>query len=220
VHNEKIDACLPVSRHEKATMRRRRLIEAARILFGEHGFHATGMAQIAEASGIRVGQIYRDFDSKEDIIAAMVALDLSDFLDEAVLAAAIAAGDRAAVRRWLLDLMTYRPEPDEITLLPEILAEASRNPRMAAIMREGDQRIHRHIAAALAVLAPGATPARARCVEELMLTLMMGECSRRMALAEGNWPFLEGCIARFLDQQIAWLNGSGNDHGAGDDRDA
>lgn len=220
MHNEKINACLSVSRHQKATMRRRRLIEAARTLFGEHGFHATGMAQIAEASGIRVGQIYRDFDSKEDIIAAMIALDLSDFLDEDVLAAAIAAGDGVAVRRWLLDLMTYQPEPDEPTLLPEILAEASRNPRMAAIMREGDQRIRRHIAAALAILAPGATPTRARCVEELMLTLMMGECSRRMALAEGDWPFLEGCISRFLDQQIAWLNEGGDDPEAEDDRGA
>jgi AcrR family transcriptional regulator len=214
VHNSKIDACTPVSRNEKATMRRRRLVDAARTLFGEYGFHGTGMAQIAEASGIRVGQIYRDFASKEDIIAAMVALDLSDFLDEAVLAAAIAAADRAGVRRWLIDLMIYRPQPDDPTLLPEILAEASRNPRVAAIMREGDQRIRRHIAAALTMLAPDATPARVRCVEELMMTLMMGGCSRRMALVEGDWPFLEGCIVRFVDQQSAWLiRGEGDDDG-------
>jgi AcrR family transcriptional regulator len=210
------------SRGDKAALRRRRLVDAARDLFGEHGFHGTGMAQIAEASGIRVGQIYRDFASKEDIIAAMVALDLSDFLDESVLMRAIAADDRAGVRGWVLDLMIRRQQPDDTTLLPEILAEASRNPRVAAIMREGDQRIRRHLAAALAMLAPAATPARARCVEELMMTLMMGGCSRRMALVEGDWPFLDGCIARFLDQQIAWMaagDDDGCDGGGGDGRD-
>lgn len=205
MHNGKIDVGIAASRGEKATLRRHRLVEAARNLFGEHGFHGTGMAQIAEASGIRVGQIYRDFASKEDIIAAMVALDLSDFLDEAVLMQAIATQNRPGVRRWVLDLMIRKQQPDDTTLLPEILAEASRNPRVAAIMREGDQRIRRHLAAALAMLAPDAAPARVRCVEELMMTLMMGGCSRRMALVEGDWPFLEGCIARFLDQQVGWL---------------
>ncbi len=203
--NDAGDAGLPRSRGEKALLRRRRLVDAARGLFGEHGFHGTGMAQIAEASGIRVGQIYRDFASKEDIIAAMVGIDLSDFLDEAALARGLAAGDRDAVRGWLLDLMIRKQEPNDTTLLPEILAEASRNPRVAAIMREGDARIRHQVGAALAMLAPGADPACRRCAEELLMTLMMGGCSRRMALVEGDWPFMEGCIVRFLDQQIGWL---------------
>ena len=214
MHNEKIDPGIAASRGEKATLRRNKLVDAARNLFGEHGFHGTGMAQIADASGIRVGQIYRDFESKEDIIAAMVAADLSDFLDEAVLAQAIAVGDRDGARRWVLDLMIRKQQPNDSTLLPEILAEASRNPRVAAIMREGDQRIRRHLAAALMMLAPAAVVGRARCVEELMMTLMMGGCSRRMALVEGDWPFLEGCFARFLDQQIAWLVAEGDDDDA------
>lgn len=213
MHNREDGCCeddadatwLPVSRGEKALLRRRKLVDAARILFGEHGFHGTGMAQIAEASGIRVGQIYRDFESKEDIIAAMVGIDLSDFLDEAALARGLAAGDRDAVRGWLLDLMIRKQEPNDTTLLPEILAEASRNPRVAAIMREGDDRIRQQVGTALAMLVPGADPACRRCAEELLMTLMMGGCSRRMALVEGDWPFMEGCITRFLDQQIAWL---------------
>jgi len=213
MHNREDGCCeddadatwLPVSRGEKALLRRRKLVDAARTLFGEHGFHGTGMAQIAEASGIRVGQIYRDFESKEDIIAAMVGIDLSDFLDEAALARGLAAGDRDAVRGWLLDLMIRKQEPNDTTLLPEILAEASRNPRVAAIMREGDDRIRQQVGAALAMLVPGADAACRRCAEELLMTLMMGGCSRRMALVEGDWPFMEGCITRFLDQQIAWL---------------
>ena len=220
MHNVKTESGLTASRGEKATLRRNKLVEAARILFGEHGFHGTGMAQIADASGIRVGQIYRDFESKEDIIAAMVATDLSDFLDEAVLAQAIAMGDRQRVRRWVLDLMIRKQQPNDSTLLPEILAEASRNPRVAAIMREGDQRIRRHVAAALAMLAPHADSECARCVEELMMTLMMGGCSRRMALVEGDWQFLEGCMARFLDQQIAWLDTRDDGAAAADHADA
>jgi hypothetical protein len=35
-----------------------------------------------------------------------------------------------------------------------------------------------------------------------------------MALVEGDWPFLEGCIVRFVDQQSAWLiRGEGDDDG-------
>jgi AcrR family transcriptional regulator len=48
----------------KAAQRREKIIEAARKLFIDNGFHATGVAQIAKESGIAVGQLYRDFASR------------------------------------------------------------------------------------------------------------------------------------------------------------
>ena len=56
------------------------MLDTARKLFIENGFHGTGVAQIAARSGIKVGQIYRDFSSKEDIIAAIVNSDCRSFL--------------------------------------------------------------------------------------------------------------------------------------------
>lgn len=67
-------ACCPLF-HNRAEHRRRLVTDTARKLFMNHGFHATGMAQLAKESGIAVGQIYRDFASKEDIVAAICNAD-------------------------------------------------------------------------------------------------------------------------------------------------
>ncbi|WP_164518929.1 TetR/AcrR family transcriptional regulator [Sphingomonas sp. ABOLG] len=77
------------------------MIQAAREAFAATGFHGTGMAQIAQTSGIAVGQIYRDFANKEAIVAEIVARDLEDFLSERGLCAAGATGDPAVVRAWI-----------------------------------------------------------------------------------------------------------------------
>ena len=67
--------CMGEEGESRAALRRRRITDAARKLFVANGFHATGMAQLAKASGIAVGQIYRDFAAKEDIVAALVTAD-------------------------------------------------------------------------------------------------------------------------------------------------
>ena len=59
----------PNARAGRATARREKVIQAARTAFKANGFHATGIAQIAHASGVAVGQIYRDFANKEAIVA-------------------------------------------------------------------------------------------------------------------------------------------------------
>ena len=58
----------------RAEQRRARIIAAARTLFAENGFHNTGIAQIAKQSGVLVGQIYRDFANKEEIVVAIRSL--------------------------------------------------------------------------------------------------------------------------------------------------
>jgi AcrR family transcriptional regulator len=74
----------------RADARRRHLVDTARKLFIENGFHATGMAQISEQSGIAVGQIYRDFACKEEIVAAIVSRDCAQLMDAKQLEAAVA----------------------------------------------------------------------------------------------------------------------------------
>src|SRR3546814_6846394 len=71
---------------ERARARRDRLLQVARTLFIEQGFHQTGTAQIAAASGIAVGQMYRDFKNKEAIIAAICEADVEAWLEEKALA--------------------------------------------------------------------------------------------------------------------------------------
>jgi AcrR family transcriptional regulator len=59
-------------RRADAERNRRRLLEAAQKLFRERGLDV-GVAEIAEAAGVGRGTLFRNFASKEDLIAAIVA---------------------------------------------------------------------------------------------------------------------------------------------------
>jgi len=48
--------------------KREAVMEAALELVGEHGFHGSPMALIAERAGVAAGTIYRFFDSKDTLI--------------------------------------------------------------------------------------------------------------------------------------------------------
>jgi AcrR family transcriptional regulator len=152
--------------------RRHKVTEAARKLFAAHGFHNTGMAQIAAASDVKVGQIYRDFPSKEAIVEAIVEADFSTFVDSGSLHVAVEQGDKAGVMTAIERL--FDPAPcDEI--MPEILAEASRNPRIAEIVGALDTRFIATLTDALAVFAPGPDTREQRAhVAEVILVLVIG----------------------------------------------
>jgi AcrR family transcriptional regulator len=52
--------------------KRRRLIESAARLTHEHGFNRTSLADVAEASGVALGNVYYYFRTKEALGAALV----------------------------------------------------------------------------------------------------------------------------------------------------
>lgn len=52
---------------------RERILRAALRLFAEHGYGATSMREIAEQLGITKAALYYHFDSKEDIVRALLA---------------------------------------------------------------------------------------------------------------------------------------------------
>jgi AcrR family transcriptional regulator len=51
---------------------RERLIETARQLFHEHGYTATGIAQILNEADVRSGSLYYFFPTKEDLLLAVL----------------------------------------------------------------------------------------------------------------------------------------------------
>lgn len=161
----------------RAAERRQHILDTSRRLFIENGFHRTGVAQISAASGVKVGQIYRDFSAKEDIIAAIALRDLSQFLDEAGLGRAIHADDMIAVREWILALVTYDEDVEGYRLMPEIMAESSRNTRIARLREEINARVKSALTTALAAWAPGADRETTRSeLADLILTLGGGLC--------------------------------------------
>ena len=55
------------------TDKREHLIDVAIDLFNRHGFHATGVDRIMEATGISKATLYRHFKTKDDLIVAALA---------------------------------------------------------------------------------------------------------------------------------------------------
>jgi AcrR family transcriptional regulator len=197
---------LPTAPAGRAAERRQLILDTSRRLFIQNGFHGTGVAQIAVASGIKVGQIYRDFSSKEDIIAAIAFRDLSQFLDEATLQRAIDAGDMAAIRQWILAFVTYDEDIEGYRLMPEIMAESSRNPRVARLQEDISASVKSALAAALAAWAPGADRESARSeLADLVLMLGGGLCQSIVMEALRGRDYLPLCerlqsiVSRELD---------------------
>lgn len=197
-------ACNRVSR---ADARREKLICAARTLFADHGFHNTGIAQIARHSGVLVGQIYRDFASKEEIVAEIVERDLDLFLADGELCAAIEAQDAAAVRGWIRHFVEGNSVADH-RLVAEIIAESVRNDRIGAIFRGLQDRLSSRIHGALEMLAPEPAKQRARTVlAEVILTISAGLFHRRLGQPDLD-PTLIRALAATLDRELDALIGS------------
>lgn len=200
--------CTNVCRATRASTRRQHLLDVARRLFTEHGFHATGVAQIASESGIKVGQIYRDFQSKDDIIAALVEADLAEFLEEDSLTQAVERDDFAAVRGWIGRFIDVREPIEECRLMAEINAEAGRNPRIAELQHAVNARIRANLTRALVALEPDESRARCRALlVDLILTLGTGLMVQRLSVPGLAAEALAAHMGRLIDREIAGLKG-------------
>lgn len=112
--------------------RRRQILEAARACFAANGFHSTSMQDILRESGLSAGAVYRYFDSKEAIIAAIAAEAVS------VIGAAFSAdGDDDVPLLTLVEravrAVDERAESDDVGRLAlQVWAEAGRSDPLRA----------------------------------------------------------------------------------------
>src|SRR3990167_10243637 len=125
----------PAPKRADAEARRQQIVDAASACARRAGFHGASMAEIAQAAGLSVGKIYRYFENKEAIIAAIVDQDLAEMREK--FAEMEEAGgslvDAIVDRRF--EALDRHYDPDYAALMLEVLAEAARNPRGAAIVR-------------------------------------------------------------------------------------
>ena len=123
---------------ERASSRRKQVLDAAECCFSRSGFHGASMAEISKAAGMSAGHIYNYFDSKDDIIAAFVQQNrervsaiMRDLDQQVDPLQAILDGVEAHIGETL-DPCTWK--------LPlEIYAEASRNPKIALLVQQADE---------------------------------------------------------------------------------
>jgi AcrR family transcriptional regulator len=131
-----------------ADVRRRQILDAAADVVARRGFHAASMAEIARSFGMSAGHIYNWFDSKEAIIEALVERDVASF-NQFVTAARDEADPRPALLKQAEQRANELLDPARAALQVEILAEASRNPKIAAIVQRADATFRQGLAALL-----------------------------------------------------------------------
>lgn len=110
------------------------LLAIAKTTFGEKGFAATTMDDIAGAAGMSKKTLYKLFDSKSDLFRAMLTANLQRFAFlDAPQSHASAIEDLRRALRKIADIVLM---PDEIALHRLLIAERRQSPALATIFSE------------------------------------------------------------------------------------
>ena len=120
----------------RAEAQRERILSAAQQCFIEHGFHAAGIASIADKAGMTASLIYRYFENKNAIILAIVERQLELLRND------IELNEQVDLAAEMIDNYGRACISDghgmNSTLLLEISAEATRDPQIAAALDHYD----------------------------------------------------------------------------------
>ncbi|MBW8486687.1 TetR/AcrR family transcriptional regulator [Actinomadura sp. PM05-2] len=81
--------------------RERQMLDVAERIFGEHGYQATSMDEIAELCGVSKPMLYEYFGSKEGLLRACIARSRAELHDVTRKALAGAAEPRDMLRRGM-----------------------------------------------------------------------------------------------------------------------
>ncbi|MFT3996755.1 MAG: TetR/AcrR family transcriptional regulator [Asticcacaulis sp.] len=177
----KSDSSAPRTRQSREE-RRQQILDATLRCVRRSGFHGASMSDIAAEAKMSVGVIYRYFANKEAIVEAIVANDLAE------MRAKFAEWDNTpdeALLDTLLQTCAFAIEhkygPDNSALALEVLAEAARNPRVAAIVQAADIQERELGRQLCSRMNPGCDPRRLEARGEIIGMLFDGMMIRAIS---------------------------------------
>ena len=133
-------------RHYISTAERKlSILEAAAHLMVKQGLPEVTMPEVAKASGLSVGGLYRHFVSKEALIHALITADgeamaqrLGDILNKKT-------SLEARLTRWSMEQLKREVDADTLKLRLEILAMAARSDSVAAAVGSYEEMLLRQL---------------------------------------------------------------------------
>lgn len=152
----------------KSDLRKQCIIDATEQHVLTKGFHKASMSEIAKTAGLSVGQIYRYYAHKDDIICALVEQltqkrlqFMASFLDK---------------KDWLeRHFSEENQETHNMRIMhTEIQAEATRNPVISKIYKESHTRLQSRAVVILMSRYPTITEREAIARIEMLVTLTEG----------------------------------------------
>jgi AcrR family transcriptional regulator len=176
-----------LTRSQQTDRNRGLVLDAARRLFLERGYHGATLEQIADEAGFSKGVVYSQFDSKADLFLELVGQRIQERAQQhAKLAARIAgSGDYAA----LIDGLRQADNdlPGWLLLVIEFRVHAARDPELTRRLAAGHARTVDGVADVLATVArPGQKlPVPARQLAEALLVLSSGAALEQVAMPSG-----------------------------------
>jgi AcrR family transcriptional regulator len=116
--------------------REREILEAARRVFSEKGFHATRMSDIAHAAGVSQGTLYHYFRSKDDLFLALCSIwaDLMEAGIRALSEEHMSASDKLSAMTYLA-INFFQTDEALMPVLVEFWAYALYNQKATARFR-------------------------------------------------------------------------------------
>jgi AcrR family transcriptional regulator len=156
-----------LTRKESQAHTRERLVEAASVIFREHGFYRASTETIAAHAGFTRGALYANFDDKEQLFLAV----LDDEIDERyrILDTPVPAAVLAARYCDLLD-----DDPSWTLALLEFSIHAARDPRLAGELRTRNRQIRAVIADTIQAMSAELTREHAESRAKLVLATNTG----------------------------------------------
>jgi AcrR family transcriptional regulator len=120
---------------EPSPDRRTQILDAALVCFAKRGFHQASMHDISAEAGISVGLIYRYFENKDAVISAMADRHKQEIHE--VLERAQRAPTLLESLEILFTAHCCEDAPQLVSaFVVDLYAEASRNPRVADLVRD------------------------------------------------------------------------------------
>jgi AcrR family transcriptional regulator len=126
--------------------RRQQIMETARRVFAEQGFHATRMSDIAQAIGVSQGTLYHYFCSKDDLFLAL--LDIWNERITEIVSQLPNAQVSSTDKFWMINQIAvafFETSEDLLPVLVEFWAYALRHPDAAASFRRFFQTMQRSL---------------------------------------------------------------------------
>lgn len=124
-------------RDEQKALTRRRLLDAAEVVFAKRGFHGASVDEIAREAGATTGALYSNFAGKEDLFLALfersAQADVHDYVEASTTRATPDEQTRAVADLWMQIL---RERPDYFPLVIEFWAYAMREPQLRVRLAE------------------------------------------------------------------------------------
>jgi TetR/AcrR family transcriptional regulator, transcriptional repressor for nem operon len=105
---------------------RQRLVELSGSHAKKHGFNESGVAALAESAGVTTGAMYKHFDGKADLFAAMVEAEMGR---TATMYDAVDPSDDASVTSSLTGYLSLKhvKHPEQGCPLPSLTPEIARS---------------------------------------------------------------------------------------------